>query len=381
MPVKHLIYHAQPPAAADGSDTMSYLELKNITAAYDANSVLRDFSLSVGRGEFVALLGASGCGKTTALKIVAGLLEQDAGEIWLDGNDISRVPAERREMSLVFQKPLLFPFLTVAENVAFGLKMRNLPKAEIKDKVAEVLKMVQLENFETRLPRQLSGGQEQRVALARAIVTNPRVLLLDEPFSALDARLRSEMRNLIRELQQRLKITAVFVTHDQEEAVSVADRIAFLDGGKLAQISEPKDFYLKPNTVAVARFFGWKILEGKLNGDFIEIAGGKIEREKINLSASDKKSFQIAFHPRRAAFAADSTSEKGKIHLNVKLERVVNLDTKTIAVVSFPDGEQIEIESSGDMITPESFSVRGQVNISIPTDAFRLFSTESPARW
>jgi len=121
VPLKHLIYHAQPPAAADGFDTMSYLELKNITAAYDANSILRDFSLSVGRGEFVALLGASGCGKTTALKIVAGLLEQDAGKIWLDRNDISRVSAERREMSLVFQKPLLFPFLTVAENVAFGL--------------------------------------------------------------------------------------------------------------------------------------------------------------------------------------------------------------------------------------------------------------------
>lgn len=380
MPVKHLIYHAQPLAAADGSDTMSYLKLKNITAAYDANPVLRDFSLSVGRGEFVALLGASGCGKTTALKIVAGLLEQDAGEIWLDGNDISRVPAERREMSLVFQKPLLFPFLTVAENVAFGLKMRNFPKAEIRDKVAEVLKLVQLENFETRLPRQLSGGQEQRVALARAIVTDPRVLLLDEPFSALDARLRSEMRNLIRELQRRLKITAVFVTHDQEEAVSVADRIAFLDGGKLAQISEPKDFYLKPNTVAVARFFGWKILEGKLNADFIEIAGETIERGKINFISPDKNSNKIAFHPSRAAFAADSASEKGKIHLNVKLERVVNLGTKFIAVVSFPDGEQIEIESSGDMITPESFNVGGQVKISIPADASRLFSTESLAR-
>lgn len=350
-----------------------YLELKNITAAYDANPVLRDFSLCVERGEFVALLGASGCGKTTALKIVAGLLEQDAGEVRLDGNDISRVPAERREMSLVFQKPLLFPFLTVAENVAFGLKMRGLPKALINEKVAEVLKLVRLENFETRLPRQLSGGQEQRVALARAIVTNPCVLLLDEPFSALDARLRTEMRNLIRELQQRLRITAVFVTHDQEEAVSVADRIAFLDGGKLAQISEPKDFYLNPNTAAVARFFGWKILEGRLNGDFIEIAGEKIEPEKINLSASDKNSFQIAFHPRRAAFAANSKIEKGEIILNVKLERVVNLGTKTIVVVSFPDGEQIEIESSGDINTPELFNVGGQIKISIPADAFRWF--------
>lgn len=181
------------------------------------------------------------------------------------------------------------------------------------------------------------------------------------------------MRNLIRELQRRLKITAVFVTHDQEEAVSVADRIAFLDSGKLAQISEPKDFYLKPNTVAVARFFGWKILEGRTNGDFIEIAGGTIEREKIGLSASDKNSYKIAFHPRCADFAVNSEAGNGKIHLNVKLERVVNLGTKIIAVVSFPDGEQIEIESSGDMNTPESFNVGGQVKISIPADAFRWF--------
>lgn len=176
-----------------------YLELKNIKAAYGANSILRDFSLSAESGEIVALLGESGCGKTTALKIVAGLLDQDSGEVWLDGENISRVPAERREMSLVFQKPLLFPFLNVAENISFGLKMRNVPKAEIARKVAEALKMVRLENYETRLPRQLSGGQEQRVSLARAIVTNPRVLLLDEPFSALDARLRVEMRNLVGE--------------------------------------------------------------------------------------------------------------------------------------------------------------------------------------
>jgi len=353
----------------------NHLELKNIMAAYDAQPVLRDFSLSIERGEFVALLGASGCGKTTALKIIAGLLEQDAGEVLLDGENISSIPAERREMSLVFQKPLLFPFLTVAENVGFGLKMRDLPKAEIGAKVAEVLKLVQLENFEKRLPRQLSGGQEQRVALARAIVTNPRVLLLDEPFSALDARLRTEMRNLVGELQRRLKITTVFVTHDQEEAVAITDRIAFLDDGKLAQISEPKDFYLKPNTVSVARFFGWKILEGKLRGNFLEISGEAIEREKIDLSSLDKRSFEIAFHPRRAGFAAASKMETGKIRLNVKLERVVNLGTKVIAVVGFPDGEQIEIESFGDehLNMSEFFKIGDQTTISIPEDAFRFF--------
>ena len=351
-----------------------YLELKNIEAAYGANSILRDFSLSVESGEIVALLGESGCGKTTALKIVAGLLEKDSGEVWLGGENISRVPAERREMSLVFQKPLLFPFLNVAENISFGLKMRNFPKAEIARKVAEALKMVRLENYETRLPRQLSGGQEQRVSLARAIVTNPRVLLLDEPFSALDARLRVEMRNLVGELQRRLKITTVFVTHDQEEAVSIADRIAFLDNGNLAQIGEPHTFFTTPKTVETARFFGWKTIAGRVAAnDVIETSIGKFELPNIEEKLKINQTVQLAFHPNRVKLSvkkSDSTTVN-TIILG-ELERAIDLGAKLLYTIRTADSELLEIETSGKILADDGDTGK-TVKIYIPENAVRIF--------
>ena len=178
--------------------------------------------------ELMALLGPSGCGKTTALKVVAGLLAPASGDVMFDGVSVLSIPAERRGATMVFQKPLLFPHMTVVENVGFGLKMRRMAKAEIAARVTQALQWAQLEGYERRKPSELSGGQEQRVALARALVTEPRVLLLDEPFSALDENLRGEMRLLVRELQQRLRITTIFVTHDQREALAVADRIALI---------------------------------------------------------------------------------------------------------------------------------------------------------
>ncbi|MDQ2747625.1 MAG: ABC transporter ATP-binding protein [Acidobacteriota bacterium] len=351
------------------------IELKNITLAYGATPVLRDVSLSAADGEFVALLGASGCGKTTALKIIAGLLTADSGEVWLGGENISNVPAERRQTAMVFQKPLLFPFLNVAENVAFGLKMRSFPKAEIKEKVREALSFVQLENFENRSPKQLSGGQEQRVALARALIVKPRVLLLDEPFSALDARLRVEMRTLIRRLQQRLKITTIFVTHDQEEAVSIADRIAFLDAGALAQISEPKDFYTNPQTARAARFFGWKILSGSLKNDFIETAAGKIRLADFPAVVRKKDLFEIGFHPNRVEIFDGENAENDRLVLRAKLERIINLGAKIIVSISFPDGEIIEVESfdAAAFIRAETTKIGEPINISIRRRDCRFF--------
>lgn len=348
------------------------IELKNITVKYGANVVLRDLSLAVKSGEFVALLGASGCGKTTALKVIAGLLAAETGEVWLGGRNISTVAAEQRDAAMVFQKPLLFPFLNVAENVAFGLKMRHLPKAEIARKVADALALVQLSEFGHRSAKQLSGGQEQRVALARALVTNPRVLLLDEPFSALDAPLRVEMRNLIRSLQQRLQITAIFVTHDQEEAVSIADRIAFLDGGQLAQMSEPKDFFLTPQTKSVAHFFGWKILSGRVNGSFIDTPAGAIAREKLAVPAIFGDRLSLTFDPRRAslAVAADgSDAAQDQIHLHVRLERVINLGAKAIVQARFANGEPLELETANAL--PFTHTDAGL--LSIPVNAFVLF--------
>lgn len=326
------------------------IELKNIIASYSENLVLQDFSLSVSDGEFVALLGASGCGKTTALKVIAGLMTEKSGEVWLDGKNITTIVAEKREAAMVFQKPLLFPFLTVAENVGFGLKMRNVPKAEMRQKVTEALSLVKLEGFENRSATQLSGGQEQRVALARALVTNPRVLLLDEPFSALDAVLRIEMRNLIRELQQRLKITTVFVTHDQEEAVSIADRIALMDNGKLAQISAPKDFFINPATPNVARFFGWKLLDGTVRGDFIETAVGKFDLSETlkTLAIGDK--VLVGFHPTWAQIGLPEKTSFDNNQLNGKLEQIINLGAKLRVIVCLLNGELLELETSDSSI-------------------------------
>lgn len=325
---------------------MAAVTLKNINAGYGGSAVLRDFSLSAEDGELIALLGASGCGKTTVLKIIAGLLEADTGEILLRQENITDTPAEKRGTAMVFQKPLLFPYLTVAENIAFGLKMRNLPKSEIRRKVAETLRMVRLENFENRLPGQLSGGQEQRVALARAIVTDPRVLLLDEPFSALDARLRVEMRNLVRELQKRLKITTVFVTHDQEEAVAVADRIAFVDRGELAQIAPPQDFFADPKTLTVAEFFGWKILTGKVVGNHLETSAGTFEMTNFGLNLTPDSSVNFAFHPNQARVSInDSAALNNFLTLRAELENIIVLGGKYRYAVKLSNGERFEIEA------------------------------------
>jgi ABC-type Fe3+/spermidine/putrescine transport system ATPase subunit len=237
---------------------MTDLAIQNLTLRYPGAGIatVEDLSLTVPTGSLTALLGPSGCGKTTTMKIIAGLLRPDAGDVRFDGQSILRTPPERRGAVMVFQNHLLFPTLTVGENIGFGLKMRGLPRPEIAARVAEMLALVQLPDMGPRRPAALSGGQQQRVALARALIVQPRVLLLDEPLSNLDAHLRAEMRDLIRSLQQRLKITTLFVTHDQEEAVALADQVALMLNGRLRQHGRPQDFYQRPADSTVARFFG-----------------------------------------------------------------------------------------------------------------------------
>ena len=233
------------------------LEMEGVSHRYGGDApALEDLSLAVEPGELVALLGPSGCGKTTALKVVAGLLRPTSGDVRVGGRSIVGTPPERRQAAMVFQKPLLFPHMSVARNVGFGLKMRGAPKEEAGERVHEALRRVRMENFADRAPEELSGGQQQRVALARALVTDPRLLLLDEPFSALDANLREEMRDLVLRLQREGGHTTVFVTHDQEEAVVLADRIALVFDGRLQMYDEPEAFYDRPATREVARFFG-----------------------------------------------------------------------------------------------------------------------------
>ena len=237
---------------------MTHVSIKNLTKVYPGLTVpsLDNLSLEINSGSLTALLGPSGCGKTTTMKMIAGLLDQTSGDVTFDGTSILKEKPENRGVVMVFQNHLLFPYMNVQDNIGFGLKMRNVHKDEIFNRVIKMLDLVKLPNMENRMPKELSGGQQQRVALARALIVQPRVLLLDEPLSNLDAHLRFEMLDLIRNLQQSMSITTIFVTHDQEEAVVLADQVALILDGKLKQYAQPDVFYKKPIDVVTAKFFG-----------------------------------------------------------------------------------------------------------------------------
>ncbi len=255
------------------------LELDGVSHRYGRRDLaLENLDLEVEPGELVALLGPSGCGKTTALKILAGLLRPTAGDVRVAGRSVVGTPPERREAAMVFQKPLLFPHMNVASNVGFGLRMRGARKDEARRKAGEALGRVRMEGFAGRSSDELSGGQQQRVALARALVTEPQLLLLDEPFSALDANLREEMRELVLRLQREGGHTTVFVTHDQEEAVVLADRIALVFDGRLQMYDQPQAFYDRPATREVARFFGaTNFIEGRADNGSVRTPLGALK--------------------------------------------------------------------------------------------------------
>lgn len=250
------------------------IQFEGVTKAYGDTTVLHGIDLSIAPGEFVALLGPSGCGKTTMLRCLAGLEQPTSGRILVGGEDVSSVPVNKRDMSVVFQAYSLFPHMTVAQNVGFGLEMRKVGKAERATRVAEALELVGLGHTAERFAHQLSGGQQQRVALARALVTRPRALLLDEPLSALDAKVRVRLRDEIKAIQVELGITTIFVTHDQEEALAVADRVAVMREGVIEQLGAPEDLYRRPQTPFVAGFVGESNrLEGVLRGDHVQVPG------------------------------------------------------------------------------------------------------------
>ncbi|MDO5817560.1 MAG: ABC transporter ATP-binding protein [Eubacteriales bacterium] len=233
------------------------LELKEIKKSFtEGEAVLDNISLEISKGEFVTLLGSSGCGKTTTLRIIAGLEQPDAGSVWLDGREVTGLEPNQRDVNTVFQNYALFPHMNVAENIGYGLKLKKVPKSEIKKKVSQMLELVQLEGYEKRKPSELSGGQKQRVAIARALVNNPEVLLLDEPLGALDLQLRRAMQIELKHLQKKLGITFIYITHDQEEAINMSDRIAVMKDGRIEQIGTPDEIYNHPKTSYVATFVG-----------------------------------------------------------------------------------------------------------------------------
>ncbi len=261
---------------------MALLELQNITAGYDKNVILKDLDFQVEQGELVSLLGSSGCGKTTTLRLIAGFSTPMSGKFVFNGKDYTQVPLNKRNFGFVFQSYALFPHMTVFDNVAFGLKMRKAPTEQMKKEVMEMLETVDLGGFERRFPREMSGGQRQRVALARALVIKPDLLLLDEPLSNLDAKLRVKMRVEIRRLQQKFGFTAIYVTHDQEECFAISDKVAIMNHGVIEQMDSPSVIYNHPKTEFIAKFVGFE--------NFLDLKGTNDEGWYL---ASDKSRIQV----------------------------------------------------------------------------------------
>ena len=272
------------------------LSLKNVFKRFDRDEVLSDFSLEIHDGEFFTLLGPSGCGKTTVLRLIAGFEQPNEGVILIEGQPVENLPAEKRPVNTVFQSYALFPHMTVAQNVAFGLRMSGVGKAEIASRVSEALELVKLEGYDARKPSQLSGGQKQRVAIARALVMQPKVLLLDESLSALDHKLRQQMQMELKQIQRRSGITFVYVTHDQEEALSMSDRVLVMHLGQAQQIGTPREIYEQPDNLFVARFIGEiNVFDARVSGEIAElhyrVAIEGVEKEvksEIKLAVGDE---------------------------------------------------------------------------------------------
>jgi putative spermidine/putrescine transport system ATP-binding protein len=347
------------------------LRLDRVVAGYGSHRVLEALSLEVPAGSLSVLLGPSGCGKTTALKAIAGLVPIESGDVWFGDQQVTHVPAERRGIAMVFQKPLLFPHMTVGENVAFGLEMRGWSPSRRREAVDEALRLVQLDGFADRKPGVLSGGQEQRVALARALVTTPRVLLLDEPLSALDEHLRAGMRLLIRDLQQRLGITTLFVTHDQREAADIADQVLLILGGRVAQAGPPQAFYTAPATEEVARFFGWCVLPGSPGSAGFEAAGGVFETISTDF---DITASSVAFHPsgtRVCGTPTDPTTVPNA--LPVRIERVTQLGPLVRIVVRLTGGERLDVVQPVDR-NSHALAPDAAARLLVESSAVRFFT-------
>ena len=289
------------------------LRVEGLKKSFDGTQVLRDLSFEVGRGEFVTLLGPSGCGKTTTLRIIAGLLAPDAGRVVLSGSDITEAPPEKRALNTVFQNYALFPHMNVEKNISYGLRMRGMKKAEWRPKVEEMLRLVQMEGCEKRMPGQLSGGQCQRVAIARTLILEPELLLLDEPLGALDLKLRRQMQVELKDIQKRLGVAFVYITHDQEEALNMSDRIAVMRNGRFEQVGAPEQIYDHPATRFAAEFIGQtNLLECDVeaahgDGLVLSYAGQRIpaRRAEFDAKAGDRvclslRTERLGFGPERS---------------------------------------------------------------------------------
>ena len=345
-----IIFKHAPERRRQMSD--SFLELRNLKKSFTSEEyVLQGINLQIDQGEFVTLLGASGCGKTTTLRIIAGLEQPDSGSVWLEGKDVTALEPNQRDVNTVFQNYALFPHMNVADNIGYGLKIHKVPKIEIKKKVKEMLELVQLEGFEKRKPAELSGGQKQRVAIARALANNPRVLLLDEPLGALDLQLRRTMQLELKRLQKKLGITFIYITHDQEEAINMSDRIVVMNQGRFEQIGTPDEIYNHPKTSYVATFVGnANILKGELVGMDGTVA---IRSENIILDETCKQGYSAVVKEKNFAAGqlrvllalpdgTEITASRFGMNANIQPGQKINwyFDPKNAVVVDKIEGER-----------------------------------------
>ena len=316
------------------------LELKEIKKSFtEGEAVLDNISLEISKGEFITLLGSSGCGKTTTLRIIAGLEQPDAGSVLLDGREVTGLEPNQRDVNTVFQNYALFPHMNVAENIGYGLKLKKVPKSEIRKKVSQMLELVQLEGYEKRKPSELSGGQKQRVAIARALVNNPKVLLLDEPLGALDLQLRRAMQIELKHLQKKLGITFIYITHDQEEAINMSDRIAVMKDGRIEQIGTPDEIYNHPKTSHVATFVGnANILHGVAESIQGENAIVKIGNDRVNVKLETSQ---------QDTGVKQYLSAGEKVTLAVRSENILLQEAAVIGDADTDNGDTVDISVTG----------------------------------
>ena len=342
---------------------MSVVALRGVSKQFGPLRALDDLDLAIEEGEFLSLLGPSGCGKTTTLNVLAGFVAPDHGRVRIDGVDVTDEPAYRRDLGVVFQSYALFPHMTVADNIAFGLRERRLPRRDIAARVAEALALVRLPGAGSSRPAQLSGGMQQRVALARALVIRPRVLLLDEPLAALDRKLREEMRAELRDIQRRVGITTVFVTHDQHEALGLSDRIAVMKAGRIEQLGSPREIYERPATRFVAEFIGASsVMQAVVvDPETIELAGGVRVRARLARTVTVGEAVQLLIRPERVEVAST---------------RPDAIAGKVVSAMYLGDHSEVRLEIAGS--TRLLATVRGEVFVQagdtvavhVPPDSF-----------
>ena len=345
-----------------------FLQLRAIRKDFGGFLALQDINLDIRKGEFVCFLGPSGCGKTTLLRIIAGLEVQTEGEVWQGGRDVSRLPPALRDYGIVFQSYALFPNLSVADNVAYGLVNRKTPKAQVRNRVAELVKLVGLPGSEGKFPAQLSGGQQQRIALARALATAPVLLLLDEPLSALDALERVRLRSEIRALQQKLGVTTVMVTHDQEEALSVADRIVVMNQGVIEQVGTPMEIYREPASPFVADFVG------KVNMLPARIAGGRLHFGSLSIPC-DGHDREARVYLRPEDVLARPIAPGDPHVFDASIEKIEFLGSYCHVRVASPalDGNKLTVYLSLNYLSEQSLQVGSPLQLKLLSERMKVF--------